>query len=221
MLRMGDHNLLARTRWPNSQDWLIMEAIGRGLQWWAKPKKSPFLVWYASASVFCSTQIPHFRITLQPLTASHLHCTAGSSRSFTALRKDAGLCCGSRLLEGRSVCLCWAPSKPKGPKAWALLREKCLHFLREKGSPSMVWTYDARGFRRSIGPSTIVRARRCMKAVLLVAVFTYTQPVVKFIASWLILSYIKMIPLFIKKWYTAPQQHAGKARDLQNPCSQP
>ena len=39
-------------------------------------------------------------------------------RSFTALRKDAGLCCGSRLLEGRSVCLCWAPSKPKGPKGW-------------------------------------------------------------------------------------------------------
>ena len=24
--------------------------------------------------------------------------------------------CGSRLREGRSVCLCWAPSKPKGPK---------------------------------------------------------------------------------------------------------
>jgi len=35
---------------------------------------------------------------------------------ITALRKDAGLCCGSRLLEGGSVCLCWAPSKPKGPK---------------------------------------------------------------------------------------------------------
>ena len=48
--------------------------------------------------------------------ASHLHCTAGSSRSFTAIRKDAGLCCGSRLREGRSVCLCWAPSKLKGPK---------------------------------------------------------------------------------------------------------
>jgi len=41
-------------------------------------------------------------------------CT-GSSRSFTAIRKEAGLCCGSRLREGRSVCLCWAPSKPKGP----------------------------------------------------------------------------------------------------------
>ena len=48
------------------------------------------------------------------------HCTAGSSRSFTALRKEAGLCCGSRLLEGRSVCLCWAPSKPKGPKGCRL-----------------------------------------------------------------------------------------------------
>ena len=34
------------------------------------------------------------------LTASHLHCTAGSSRSFTAIRKDAGLCCGSRLWKG-------------------------------------------------------------------------------------------------------------------------
>ena len=31
---------------------------------------------------------------------SHLHCTAGSSRSFTAIRKDAGLCCGSRLRKG-------------------------------------------------------------------------------------------------------------------------
>ena len=30
----------------------------------------------------------------------HLHCTAGSSRSFTAIRKDAGLCCGSRLRKG-------------------------------------------------------------------------------------------------------------------------
>ena len=28
------------------------------------------------------------------------HCTAGSWRSFTALRKDAGLCCGSRLRKG-------------------------------------------------------------------------------------------------------------------------
>ena len=32
--------------------------------------------------------------------ASHQHCTAGSSRSFTAIRKDAGLCCGSRLRKG-------------------------------------------------------------------------------------------------------------------------
>ena len=31
---------------------------------------------------------------------SALHCTAGSSRSFTAIRKDAGLCCGSRLRKG-------------------------------------------------------------------------------------------------------------------------
>ena len=46
------------------------------------------------------------------------HCTAGSSRALqvTALPKDAGLCCGSRLREERSVCICWAPPEPKGPK---------------------------------------------------------------------------------------------------------
>ena len=37
------------------------------------------------------------RNLIQPLTASHLHCTAGSSSSFTAIRKNAGLFCGSRL----------------------------------------------------------------------------------------------------------------------------
>ena len=73
------------------------------------------------------------------LTASHPHCTAGSSRSFTAIRGDAGLCCGSRLRKGevfayvgrnqnlkdlqdrrklKGACR-WAVSgelKPKGPK---------------------------------------------------------------------------------------------------------
>ena len=34
------------------------------------------------------------------LAASHLHCTAGSSRSFTAIQKDAGLYCGPRLRKG-------------------------------------------------------------------------------------------------------------------------
>ena len=34
------------------------------------------------------------------MTASHLHCTAGSSRSFTAIQKDTGRCCGSRLRKG-------------------------------------------------------------------------------------------------------------------------
>ena len=106
--------------------------------------------------------------------------TAGSSRSFTAIRKDAGLCCGSRLrkgevfayvglpqnlkdlkksrvdfwkvdtncrvastskfvlhcttkapriptTEGRSVCLCWAKSKPKGPKGPKPLRAQGTH----------------------------------------------------------------------------------------------
>ena len=33
-------------------------------------------------------------------TSNHLHCTAGSSRSFTAIRKDAGLYCRSRLRKG-------------------------------------------------------------------------------------------------------------------------
>ena len=45
-----------------------------------------------------------------------------ASRSFAAFRKDAGLYCGSRLLEGRSVCLCWAKSKPKGPKGPEMYR---------------------------------------------------------------------------------------------------
>ena len=31
---------------------------------------------------------------------STLHCNACSSRSFTAIRKDAGLCCGSSLRKG-------------------------------------------------------------------------------------------------------------------------
>ena len=54
---------------------------------------------------------------LSPPSSSipHLHHLP-HLRSFTALRKDAGLCCGSRLLEGRSVCLCWEHSKPKEPK---------------------------------------------------------------------------------------------------------
>jgi hypothetical protein len=42
-----------------------------------------------------------WRITLLPLTAIHLHCIAGSSRSFTAIRKDAGLYCGPRLRKGQ------------------------------------------------------------------------------------------------------------------------
>ena len=41
-----------------------------------------------------------FQWALQTLTANHLHCTAGSSKSFTAIRKDAGLYCGPRLRKG-------------------------------------------------------------------------------------------------------------------------
>ena len=45
-------------------------------------------------------------------------CARRSCASFRLLGRCfyPGLCCGSRPLEGRSVCLCWAPSKPKGPK---------------------------------------------------------------------------------------------------------
>ena len=45
---------------------------------------------------------------------------SGPPPAESAIRKDAGLCCGSRLREGRSVCLCWALSKPKGPKGAAV-----------------------------------------------------------------------------------------------------
>ena len=60
-----------------------------------------------------------------PMSRASLHRTGwttlnpdrnGGGCMGTAARKDAGLCCGSGILEGRSVCLCWAPSKPKGPK---------------------------------------------------------------------------------------------------------
>ena len=83
---------------------------------WACRGRLGVLVCVRARSQMGTPPTPHFRITLYTLTASHLHCTAGSSRSFTALRKDAGLYCGSRLLEGRSACLCWAKSKPKVPK---------------------------------------------------------------------------------------------------------
>jgi len=39
-------------------------------------------------------------IRLEHAFSSYLHCTAGSSRSFAATRKDAGLYCGSRLRSG-------------------------------------------------------------------------------------------------------------------------
>ena len=44
--------------------------------------------------------MPHWMITLQQLAASLLHWRAGSLRSFIAIRKDAGLCCGSFLRKG-------------------------------------------------------------------------------------------------------------------------
>ena len=49
---------------------------------------------------FSFTQIPHLGITLQSLAASPLHWRAGSSRSSAAIRKHAGLSCGSFLRKG-------------------------------------------------------------------------------------------------------------------------
>jgi len=52
-----------------------------------------------------------------PLTASHLHSTVGSSRSFTAIRKDAGLCCGSRLRKGEMFAYVGLPQNLKDLKS--------------------------------------------------------------------------------------------------------
>ena len=43
---------------------------------------------------------PHLRITLETLAASLLDWRAGSLRSFTTIRKEAGLFCGSFLRKG-------------------------------------------------------------------------------------------------------------------------
>ena len=53
----------------------------------------------------------------QPLEPFYLRQFGALLCAWTGKKKgkDAGLCCGSRLLEGRSVCLCWEHSKPKGP----------------------------------------------------------------------------------------------------------
>ena len=45
--------------------------------------------------------MPHWRITLQPFAASRLHWRAGPLRSSTAIRKTAGLFCGSFLRKGK------------------------------------------------------------------------------------------------------------------------
>ena len=78
-------------------------------------------------------QIPHFRITLEPLTASHLHCTAGSSRSFTVIRKDAGLYCGPRLRKGEVFAYVGLPQNLKDLK-----RGTSLHRHPEPGNGSNV-----------------------------------------------------------------------------------
>ena len=54
----------------------------------------------ASASVLRSTNTKRLTTTLQLLAASHLYFRAGSLRSLTAIRKEAGLFCRSFLLKG-------------------------------------------------------------------------------------------------------------------------
>ena len=79
----------------------------------------------------------------------------GRCCNTTVIRKDAGLCCGPRLLEGRSVCLCWAPSKPKRPKGPTpcnralralqpgALDDDCWHHLRlHCRVPPLLWEYN-------------------------------------------------------------------------------
>ena len=51
-------------------------------------------------------------VPLQPLYTKR----SGSSRSFTAIRKDAGLCCGSRLRKGEVFAYVQLPENPKDLK---------------------------------------------------------------------------------------------------------
>ena len=61
------------------------------------------------------------------------HCTAGSSRSFTALRKDAGLCCGSRLRKGEVFAYVGLPQNLKD------LKDTLQSFLREGRVVGLCW----------------------------------------------------------------------------------
>ena len=62
----------------------------------------PPLWWIPSQSLRCTTssRLSYDTLSYSQPSVSHLDCTAGSSRSFTAIRKDAGLCSGSRLRKG-------------------------------------------------------------------------------------------------------------------------
>ena len=52
------------------------------------------------------THLPHLRNALETLAASHLHWRAGSLRSFTAIRKEAGPFCGIFLRKGEVFAFC-------------------------------------------------------------------------------------------------------------------
>ena len=70
----------------------------------------------------------------------HLHCTAGSSRSFTAIRKDAGLHCGSRLRKGEVFAYIGLPHNLKDLKSTGFGLGRTLRTWGEQQvmSPSML-----------------------------------------------------------------------------------
>ena len=70
----------------------------------------------------------------EPLTASHLHCTAGSSRSSTALRKGARLCCGPRLRKGEVFAYVGLPQNLKDLKAKSKRMWRANTFIEGEGT---------------------------------------------------------------------------------------
>ena len=77
-------------------------------------KKEIGLVCMRARASFVKLKIPHLRTTLQPLKPSALYCWILEILYCAPKGRRALLRIPST--EGRSVCLCWAKSKPKGPK---------------------------------------------------------------------------------------------------------
>ena len=72
------------------------------------------------------------------LTANHLHSAAGSSRSFTATRKDAGLCCGSRVRSGEVFAYVRLPHNLKDAGSKEVWR-KLLNSIDPQGGEILLW----------------------------------------------------------------------------------